>query len=321
MLRLAALFLLFAQGAVAACTGTDLRATLSTQERAALAQALQGIPYPEGNRWRAERDGQVIYLIGTMHLDDPRMAAPLARLAPLVQGAGKVLLETDATGEAALKRQLATSPERLILPDSSLPELMSDEDWTRLAQAVQARGLPPFMAARFQPWYLTMMLALPPCLMRGGAIAPGLDKAIADIARSAQVPTGSLEPSDTVFALFGDIALEAQVQMLLASLVPDGQAEDMLATTAASYFQERHAESWAIGLILQNRQTPGGDAALKQLQQTLLDDRNRRWIPVLLDNLPHQPLVAAFGAAHLFGDAGVLRLLEAEGFTLTREAF
>ena len=55
----------------------------------------------------------------------------------------------------------------------------------------------------------------------------------------------------------------------------------------------------------------------------MLADRNRAWLPVILDTLAgtDKPVIAAFGAAHLGGEDGVLNLLAQEGFTLTREPF
>jgi uncharacterized protein YbaP (TraB family) len=58
------------------------------------------------------------------------------------------------------------------------------------------------------------------------------------------------------------------------------------------------------------------------MEKELLIDRNRAWIPVLLEAIAaHDTVVAAFGAAHLPGKEGVLALLEAEGFTLERLPF
>ena len=58
------------------------------------------------------------------------------------------------------------------------------------------------------------------------------------------------------------------------------------------------------------------------IEQELLIDRNRAWIPVLLDATEqNETVVAAFGAAHLPGENGVLALLENEGFLLERLPF
>ena len=62
---------------------------------------------------------------------------------------------------------------------------------------------------------------------------------------------------------------------------------------------------------------------LDETNEALLAQRNRDWLPVILEAAAttEGPVIAAFGAAHLPGHAGVARLLEEDGFTLTREPF
>ena len=51
---------------------------------------------------------------------------------------------------------------------------------------------------------------------------------------------------------------------------------------------------------------------------SLLDARNRAWMEMLAPQLARGGVFAAFGAMHLVGDAGVIELLRARGFTVTR---
>ena len=56
-----------------------------------------------------------------------------------------------------------------------------------------------------------------------------------------------------------------------------------------------------------------------QMQEALLDRRNRNWMPVIEQaTQAHDDVVLAFGAAHLVGDQGVLQLLEDAGWTITQ---
>lgn len=318
--------LALATGAQAACEGQDLRETLTEAERAALNATIASTPYPEGNHWRAERDGAVIHLIGTLHLSDPRLDAPAARLQPVIEAAGLLLVESDTASEAALRSLLGSRPDLLILQGTSLPEQLTEEDWQRLAEQARIRGIPPLMAARFQPWYLSTLLGTPPCAQLAEAAANGLDKRMIAMAGAADVPTAPLEPFDTVFTSLAGLPLDTQLVFLRAAVEQPDLATDLMATTITTYFDERHAETWELNRILSARGRDSSDSlplqiADAQLKTQLLDNRNRNWIPVILSNLDKQPLVAAFGAGHLFGENGVLNLLKAQGFKLTRLPF
>lgn len=310
----------------ATCAGADLRETLAPQRLNEIAEAAEAHPYPEGNRWRAERDGRVVDILGTLHLDDPRLDAVAEQFRPAVAAADLLLVEMSPEDETALTASLAADPSQLLLPDAAtLPGLMDDETRTRLSGEIRARGIPPAMGARMQPWYLSLQLAIPACATESlAAGARGLDHWITAMAAQAGVEVRSLENPGTLFALFADEPLERQVRLLRASLLPPGRGEDMFATLLESYFDERHAEAWELSRVLAvaNVDLPEAEieALYTELAEELLFERNRAWIDVI-ENTGDDRIVLAFGAAHLFGEDGVLALLKRAGYSLTRLDF
>lgn len=321
------LWLGLALPAAAACNGQDLSGTLTEAERARLDARLADIPYPQGNRWIARRGDEVLHLVGTVHLGDPRLDGPLERLKPVIAEAGAVLLEMTQAEQTQLESALASDPEMLLLPDATLPELLSEEDWDRLAEAMRARGMPPFIGARMRPWYVSMLLSVPACLQEALAERNGLDARIEELAETHGVPTRALEPFDAGFKLFSATPMKMQLAMIRASLAAPETNEDLFETLLSAYFAEDHARSQVVLEVLSPRLTPlteaENESVFGMLDAVLLEARNRDWIPVLLDALAgtEAPVIAAFGAAHLSGETGVLRLLEQEGFTLERVAF
>lgn len=319
---------LAAQSAEATCAGTDLRSGLTAMQRNELKSSVDATPFASGNHWQAVRGEDVLHLIGTLHLDDPRLKAPFDRLAPLIQSADLLLLEANDRDTTDLQKRLASDPSLILLQGDTLIDLMPAPDWDRLAEAAQARGIPPFMAAKMQPWYLSMTLAIPPCMMADfQSGANGLDAQLNQVANDANVPTRSLEDTQTLFQIFAQEPLETQIDMMKVSLTDAETAENGMTTTLATYFEEQIAEGWHINRILAPQLSQmsknQADAVFEELEQELLVNRNRAWIPVILDAAAETdgPIVVAFGAAHLMGEFGVLNLLAQEGFTLSRQKF
>ncbi len=60
-----------------------------------------------------------------------------------------------------------------------------------------------------------------------------------------------------------------------------------------------------------------GEDVISNHQVSFLDDRNKDWIPKIIDMIVSKSTFIAVGAGHLGGPNGVIRLLEKEGFTLT----
>ena len=321
-LGLALSLLLSAGPAAAECHGTDLLARLSPEERAAL---VGDAPYASGNLWRATRGDATLILIGTFHLADPRGDALLARFAPLVRAADTLLVEAGPTEDAALKADIAAHPEHMFTTTgATLPERLDAPTWQAFAAAMRARGIPPFLAAKFRPWYAAMLLGLPPCARERLAASQtaGLDKRLIAVAQAAGVPVRALEPYDTAFRAFDAIPVAAQLDLLRATLATDDPDGDFLATTANAYFAGEHRLIWQFSLSeaeTRSGLSPGTvrhDFAL--MEAGLVTGRNRAWLPVLEQAAAGRSVAAAFGAGHLGGRDGVLNLLHRAGFTLTR---
>lgn len=57
--------------------------------------------------------------------------------------------------------------------------------------------------------------------------------------------------------------------------------------------------------------------ATDDFETAMLDERNRKWIPVMSKAMAEKPSFFAVGAGHLGGSAGVISLLQKQGYTLT----
>ena len=320
--------LLFAGSAAQAafCTGTDLRDTLSTEERATIAQAMEDTPYAAGNHWIARKGSQTIHVMGTMHLDDPRWDRVLPALVPVVEAADPLFVEMTDEDQTAMQRALAEQPEKVFITEGpTLPELLPEADWQRLSAAMAERGVPGFMAAKMQPWMQTMMLGMPGCAITNPELAKGgLDMRLMGAGREAGVPVRSLEGFEELYALIADGTIEEQLDMLMATLPFVDDSEDQFITTARFYFDEDTAAAWEFARVISLRRSDlpaeETEALLSEFKTKLLDTRNRAWMDPILA-AEEDTIVVAVGALHLMGETGVLNLLEEAGYALERAAF
>ncbi len=319
---LAALFLL-AQPVAAECVGENLLDQMAPADRAALDARVAEVPYPTGNYWRATKDGQTVTMIGTYHLDDPRHDATRAIIAPAISAARTVLVEAGPDEEAQLMARLADEPSLMMITEGpTLLEQMDPADWDRLAAAMSERQIPAFMAAKFQPWYVTMMLSIPACDITAMADAHGLDASVIESATAQNIPLRALEPYDTVFSIFGGMTNAQQIDMIITSLAMEDRAVDMSITLADAYFAEDSRIIWELlqqmSLTLPGYTPEKVQTEFAQMEESMMSARNRNWIPVIEGAAKDGPVFAAFGALHLPGHDGVLALMERAGWTLER---
>ena len=329
MRLLAVLFsLLLPSAAFAVCGGSNLIDALAKPDRSKLEAVTATHPYATGNLWRATRDGATIEVVGTYHLGDARHDPMVERVMPLILAAETLLVEASPEEESKLLQAMGRNPDLMLITEGpSLLEQLPPDEWADLSRAMAARGIPGFMAAKFKPWYVAVMLGMPPCAATDPAsFQDGLDKRIMKIAEDGGIPIRSLEPYDTIFGLFAEMSTEDQLNMIRSTMLFEAQAEDMSFTLAESYFAEESRMVWEYmrGLSLEmSRDVQGmteADAVAEfaRLEETIINARNRKWIAVLQAAATEGPVFAAFGALHLSGEAGVLNLLAENGWTLER---
>lgn len=315
----------------ATCVGSNLFDAMPPERLSRIEAAVAEVPYYQGILWRATRGDQTITLVGTYHFGDPRHQAMLRRIEPALGQAAGLYVEAGPEEEARLTRALSENPGLMVnINGPTLPERLSDADWQALSRAMAERGTPAVVAAKLRPWYVAMLLGVSPCMMQGLAEngdAGGLDHLL--VARAAQlgVPVAALEPWDTVFTLFDGMSPEQEIDLIRASLPAAGYADDYAVTLTDAYFAGDVWKIWEFGRFdayANSGLSPATvDEQMRLAQTQLMDRRNQAWIAPLTRGAEAaarkgQGIVAGFGALHLPGEQGVLRLLERLGWRIER---
>ncbi|TWI37925.1 TraB/GumN family protein [Paracoccus sulfuroxidans] len=327
-LAVAALFLATPVAAMD-CVGRDLMTDLSQARIDEIDAATAKVPYHRGLVWHASKDQMKATIVGTYHFDDPRHQATLERIGPELDAAAMLLVEAGPEEEAALANAMISDPNRLVNAEGpTLPERMTPEEWTQLSDEMVQRGIPAVMAAKMKPWYVSIILGVSPCVSRVLAAegsGNGLDAQLIDRAEAQGLPIRALEPWDTIFTLFEGLTPDEEIEMIRTSLPIAKYADDYTTTLANAYFDGDIWRIWEFGRFdaydnsgLDQKTV---DEQFRLAEELLMEQRNREWIePIDLAASEaakgNKGIFVAFGALHLPGEEGVLRLLEKDGWTV-----
>ncbi|SFL12973.1 TraB/GumN family protein [Shimia haliotis] len=323
----ALVFLLSSSVAQAACDGPNAFDLLPEQTQADLQAQAARAPFHQGLLWSVEKNGVTSTLVGTLHLSHPTHQRTLQTLAALPEQPQKVYLEFTAPAQKAFQQHLLDNPGvYLIESGDSLIDILGDTHWQAISAELKKRGIPPFMAARYQPWFLGLTLAMPPCAMAEIAAGKrGLDHLIEQEATQKQIPMASLDTTETLLSILA-APLEEQLEELRWSLELDlmDSGESQMPAMMALYEQEDIQLIWELGQHMTLAQAQDDATAsdlatlLAEVEAELIEKRNRLWAEQVIPELAQTPSLIAVGALHLPGENGLLRMLQRAGFSITR---
>ncbi len=249
----------------------------------------------------AVKDGAEVHLLGTIHLGiDP------ARLPDSVWGA------IDAAPIFAMETDVEDTSTMMGLfreDGTTLDQELGPDYWAKLEVALgreMAAGL-----KRFKTSVASMMVSV-----RGMPMTDAMDSALRKRAEKAGARVAFFEEPAFQMAMLDRWmdarSLKAQLddleggerstkQMLTAYAQGDAAAVETLSVDPAAWEDAGRSPR-----------------ELERMQDEMLFDRNLAWIPQIERLAAEGKVFVAVGAAHLYGDRGVLALLEDRGWTVTR---
>lgn len=300
-----------------ACGTVDLIAELTAEDRARLDQFVSPHPFSTGNIWKAERDDSNVLVVGTMHIPDQRLSDIFDRVVPELAKSDLLILESTTSAQSEVQQLAVSDPDFFFITDGpTMIDLLGPVDWALAESRLNELGVPGFLGAKFQPWYMNLVLMMPPCafaLLQTGE--KGLDGQFESYARDRDIPIATLDDVKALMGLFADGSTAEQLEILRLTLHTQQDTAAIASTTIQAYFDGRSRELWEFMRILVDQmEIEGGLEAFEEMDSKLLVGRNQKWEPLIADLVAGKTTVLAVGAAHLSGETGVLRALERAGF-------
>jgi uncharacterized protein YbaP (TraB family) len=310
----------------AQCAGTDLLAQMETADpaaHAALFQRAHEVANGRGKFWRVRHDGVPdSYLFGTFH-DTGIARQPLDPAVARALGAARLMLvEVTEEEQARMEARMADDPGFVVdTRRIGFSEQLSAAERAVAERELAGRGVTLQIADKLRPWMLFSLLAVPRCMLREAQQGqPTLDALLMSKAAEAGIPVAGMETYQQAIDSIASVPADTMNELLLEMLRDLSGEEDARRTSVALYQAAEIAAIWEFS-ILSGAETVGvarSREIFDQLADLLIDTRNRAWMKVLAPALETGGVFAAFGAMHLVGEAGVIELLRAQGFEVTR---
>lgn len=311
-----------AEDASQGCHGADMLAEMQSTSPETYKKIMEEngqLPNTEAMLWKIEKTGvEPSYLLGTMHLSDPRISNLSPKAQDAIAHSKSVALEVADLSEQALAAAMAKAKDLIVYTDGkSLNAQLSETEFKKVQEVIAKSGMPVELAAVLKPWLVSMLLATSDCERRkvaSGALV--LDLNVAAEAQKHGLTVTGLETVDDQLAALAAVPEDQQLAMLKVGLNYVDRSEDMMETLVQMYVKRQIGAAMPFQLALA-AQSGVPASAFDGFKKTLLIDRNAKMCEAALPLIDRGSAFIAVGALHLPGPSGLVALLRERGYTVT----
>jgi uncharacterized protein len=255
----------------------------------------------ESLMWEVTGNGltQPSYIFGTIHINCKNRLQFSATRQKRFAKAQQLYLELDFD-DPGLQNEISKNTQ--MPPGKNLRQLLTPQEYKQAQTYFADRlKLPLDFFSTTKPFILTA-LATP-----SGLKCPvsSWEESLTSMAKQKKIEVLGLETVQEQFAVFNKISLKEEAAMLMEVVNNPEKSKAEFQELLAAYNRED---------LTTIEKISNADPKAQKITVALLDDRNRKWIPLIVRAAKMKPTFFGFGAAHLVGKQGVIALLRKAGY-------
>ena len=258
--------------------------------------------------YRINKGNEQHWLLGSIHAGKPSLYPLPDPVERAWQQSRALVMEVDMTHISQEQWQEMGAITRLV-DGKTLKDHLPIDLYRRTLIAAGQNGLNESMLAPLRPWFAAITLTQAALARTGYRGEYGVDQHFAKRANDGGKPIVGLE---TLLEQLGYLASVGDNQTLMLESTLDELPDIQQGFDAVMTAWQNGDEATLINLLRKEMAPPKLQA---WLEQTLLAERNRNWVKQW-PGLPNESFIVV-GALHLYGEQGLLALLEQQGWRIT----
>jgi hypothetical protein len=258
--------------------------------------------------YRISKGNEQHWLLGSIHAGKPSLYPLPDPVERAWQQSRALVMEVDMTHISQAQWQEMGAITRLV-DGKTLKDHLPMDLYRRTLIAAGQNGLTESMLAPLRPWFAAITLTQAALERTGYRGEFGVDQHFARRANDGGKPIVGLE---TLLEQLGYLASVGDNQTLMLESTLDELPELKTGFDGVMKAWQEGDQATLINLLKEEMAPPKLQA---WLEQTLLAERNRNWVKKWPD-LPNESFIVV-GALHLYGEQGLLALLEQQGWRIT----
>ena len=273
--------------------------------------------------WRAEKDGAVVYLLGTVHVDRENIYPFGPQLRKIMAESDRLVLEVDFGDVEGMNDYAAM---QVYTDGTTLSDHISPELYERTVNVLGGQGITEEVVSAVKPWAAaTLLTALTAndADLEAAVQAVAIDMYVYESALAAGKAIEQIEGYAYQGGIFDSLSPEYQEAYLAAALDSFELAQSGGAAEEPEDPYALWAAQFAAGDIDGFSQSYDKDAYIgtgDELMTKLFDERDDNmtaYVRQLLDSGEKATTLVAVGAGHMIGETGIVQQLLDAGYNVT----
>jgi uncharacterized protein YbaP (TraB family) len=265
----------------------------------------------ESSVWKAEKNGAVIYLGGTIHLLRHSDYPLPTEFDKAYKAADLVMYETDIGLLNDPATQMKLLAQGVYGDGSTVDKHLSPKVYAELSSYCQVNGIPLQQFSRFRPAMLMTILTMLE-LKKLGITEEGVDAHYFARAKKERKPVKWLETADEQLGYLVASADGHEDEFVSYSLKDLQETSELLEVLTAAW-RKGDGNRIDVAMVAEMK------TAAPYIYKKLLLERNRNWLPIILaEQKPPKTLFILVGIAHLVGPDGLVESLKKSGYKVEK---
>ncbi|MBD3637330.1 MAG: TraB/GumN family protein [Crocinitomicaceae bacterium] len=255
--------------------------------------------------WRIEGEGiTTSYMYGTMHMIEAEYYHFTDKMTKEIESSDAIIMEVGG-----MPNPLETL-ELMKLDSGDIRSVFTDEQMRIIVEFFDKElGTDPDAFFKtygeMKPFFI--LQGITQHYFEGETESYDLD--IMSIAGQKEIPLIGLETLDEQLGFFDIIPQEAMANMIVESIENYKKEKKSTAKMMKAYSEQKVDKL----IPIMKKQSP----EFMEFSDIFLYNRNKAWVPKVMKEMADKKCFIAVGAAHLFGEGGLIDLLRKEGLTIT----
>jgi len=273
----------------------------------------------QGFLWKVEKNGNVVYLLGSIHVGDEELYPLRTEITDAFEASDVVVTEVDVTKPLTKKEEEAIQKLMYYQEGTTLKDHVSPETYAKLVELANKKGLNMEVVDQTQVWFLNLILQ--ELLPKDEKISSdyGIDIHFLEAATEQKMPSLELETAFSQYNMLSSFSDEYQESALTTTLEMIEYADQGYDVNNGSDYL---LDIWKAG-DLATLDSMAESIKKEELDyyNGMLTNRNKGMTDKVigyLNGTEQKTYFVIAGALHMAGPDSIIKMLEAQGYTVDR---